>query len=403
MLTTRKIETMKPGPKAKEHADEHVRGLYLAVQPSGKKSWAVRYRAGGRSCKLTLGPYPVLGLKQARERATVALGQVAGGGDPAAERRLTRKHGALFGELGRVETIVESFIARHVRPNLSPRWARETERALRADALPAWHGRRLADIGRSDVVELLDRIADRGADVGANRTLATLKKLGSWSVERGLIAVNPFVAIKAPAAEESRDRVLDDDELRAIWLAAGGLGWLFGSIIKLLILTGQRRGEVAGMTWSELDLEKRVWMLPKERVKNNRGHVVPLPPLVVELLEKLPRIANDSDLVFTTNGRSPVSGFSAAKARLDELLPNTAPWRLHDLRRSFASGCAALGVGLPAIEKLLNHTSGSFRGVVGVYQRHDFASEKRAAMEAWATHVERVVDNNVVRLASRAQ
>jgi integrase len=408
MLTARKVETIKPGPKAREYPDGHVTGLYLAVHPSGKKSWYLRYRAAGRPSKLTLGPYPVLGLAQARERAIMALGQVVVGGDPAGEKRLARKCGPPWAVLDRVGPIAEGFILRHV-PTLSPRWRREVTRMLRADVVPSWDGRRLADIGRADVIELLDRIADRGSGIAANRTLAVLKKLGSWSVERGLIATSPFTAIRAPSVEQSRDRVLDDDELRAVWLAAEGLGGPFGPIVQLLILLGQRRGEISGLRWAELDFAAHVLSLPKERTKNGRAHVVPLPKMAIEILEKLPRIENTADLVFTASGKGPVSGFSTAKARLDKLLPAGTPrWCLHDLRRSFASGCARLGTALHVTERLLNHVSGSFAGVTGTYQRHSFAGEKRSAMEAWAKHIERIVsgeavDDNVVRLADARQ
>jgi integrase len=183
------------------------------------------------------------------------------------------------------------------------------------------------------------------------------------------------------------------------------LGWPFGPVVRLLILSGQRRSEIAGMHWQEIDFEKRVFTLPKERAKNGAEHAVPLSSAAIAILESVPRIASKTGLVFTTNGKSPVDGFGSAKVRLDASLPGSMPsWVLHDLRRTFASGCARLGIGLPVVEKLLNHTSGSFRGVTGIYQRFDFASEQRAAVETWARYVEALVTGeaagNVVELAT---
>jgi integrase len=202
--------------------------------------------------------------------------------------------------------------------------------------------------------------------------------------------------------------VLTDDELRAVWTAAEAIGWPFGRIVQGLILTGQRRDEVGEARWGEIDLAGRLWVLPRERAKNDAAHAVPLSPAAVALLEGCPRVKGRAGFVFSLNGERPFSGWSKAKERLDTLalaelrkraekrggnpeeiaLPS---WRLHDLRRTVASGMARLGVNLPVIEKVLNHTSGSFGGVVGVYQRHSFAEEKRAALEAWGGFVERLV------------
>lgn len=180
-----------------------------------------------------------------------------------------------------------------------------------------------------------------------------------------------------------------DDELAAVWRGAEAIGWPFGPVIQLLILTGSRRGEIAGMTWREIDFEAKLWTLPKERSKNGVAHAVPLSNAALEILETLPRIESESGYVFTTTGRAPVDGFGAAKVRLDHLLLEALPaWRLHDLRRTFASSCARLCIAIHVVEKCLNHSSGTFRGIVSVYQKHDFANEQRAAMELWARHVE---------------
>jgi integrase len=216
----------------------------------------------------------------------------------------------------------------------------------------------------------------------------------------------PCAGVKPPTAERARDRVLSDEELRLVWQAADKLGGAFAPLVKLLALTGQRRDEVARMRWEEVGIENRLWTLPAERTKNNQPHEVPLSNAALAILEKVPRV-KESPFVLTTNGgASPASGYSKNKRRLDALLPlDMPPWRLHDLRRTCASGMARLGINLPVIEKVLNHASGSFAGIVGVYQRHSFADEKRAALEAWGRHVEGLISGKpagkVVRLSEK--
>ncbi len=195
-----------------------------------------------------------------------------------------------------------------------------------------------------------------------------------------------------------------------VWNAAEGDGWPFGPLVKLLVLTGQRLSEVGGMHWQEVDLEHRMLVLPPERVKNGERHEVPLSDAAVKIIEALPHMTKG--FVFTTTRDTAVSGFSRAKDRLDAAVKASLTkgakspehWTFHDLRRTMASGMARLGIQLPVIEKVLNHSSGSFRGIVGVYQRHSFAEEKRTALAAWASHVEIVVSGkqptNVIPLHS---
>jgi integrase len=199
--------------------------------------------------------------------------------------------------------------------------------------------------------------------------------------------------------------LLSDDELKVIWEASDALEPVYAGCIKLLVLTGQRRSEVAEMRWAEIDLENRVWLLPKERAKNGVEHSIPLSDQAAEILKALPRIAG-GDFVLTLNGRNPIRGTPLIKRRIDRLAPPMPPWVLHDIRRTVASGMARLGINLPVVEKLLNHVSGSFAGIVGVYQRHSFADEKRAAMQTWARHVDAIVGGetaaNVVSLKARS-
>ena len=304
--------------------------------------------------------------------------QIAEGRDPGHERQEARAD--------TVESVAAQFIERYSRRHNRPRTVATNEAMLRRHVLPRWRGRTVHDIKRRDVVDLVDSVA-REHPIAANRVLAVVSKMFNWALECDIIETSPCAGVRRPSAERSRERVLDDDELRRVWHGAVALGFPWGPITQLLILTGQRRDEVAMMRWSEVDLDKRLWTLPGERVKNGRVHTVPLERCGhgcagVRPARRRLRLRDPA-------GKHP--SHSHGKAKLDKAVGDVAPWRFHDLRRTVASGLARLGVNLPVIEKILNHTSGSFAGVVGVYQRHDFADEKRKALEAWAQHVDGLV------------
>jgi integrase len=256
------------------------------LQPSGKVSWALRYRVGGQSRKLTLGPYPDVDLRTARELARKALAKIAAGNDPAADKQATKAAGRTPDDRDLVEKVAVEFVARYAKPSQKA-W-RETERLLNKEVVASWRGRRLSQVTRPDVHALLDAICDRGSPITANRTFAALRRMSSWAVERGLIDASPCEKIKPPGTERKRDRVLSDGELRTVWQAADAIGWPFGPAVKMLILTGQRRDEVGSMRWSELNLDKAEWVIPAERAKNAQAHSVPLSPQAVAVLQSLP-------------------------------------------------------------------------------------------------------------------
>jgi integrase len=365
MLTDLGIKNLPLPDKRREVPDGKIAGLYLVLQPSGARSWAVRYRVNGLSRKLTIGPHPTIDLATARKRAREALGDVAGGKDPAAVKQASKataraEHAA---EVDRVERVVELFVERHAKPKTRD-W-RETERMLVNEVVSRWKGRRLSQITRAHVHEMLDEIVDRGAPIRANRVFAQFRKMCRWAIARGIIERSPCEGLTAPSVETRRDRVLSDDEIRLAYRAFEVAGWPFGPIGELLLLTGARRDEVAGMKWSELDLDARVWSLPKTRTKNKRDHQIPLSDDAVRIIEGLPRIGFAKDgLVFTVTGRTPVSGFSRAKTMVDGTILETlreeaeargddpqkvqalARWTIHDLRRSVATNLQKLGVRL---------------------------------------------------------
>jgi integrase len=286
-----------------------------------------------------------------------------------------------------MEIVARRFVERYAKAH-NKTW-KEVQRKLDVNVLPHWGKRSIASITRRDVIALLDSVVDRGAAVEANRVLAAIRKFFNWAIERGLLETSPCAGIKPPTPESARDRVLDDRELALVWRGADALGYPFGPFVQLLILTGQRRAEVAGTMWSEIDVDLALWSLPPEPTKNGEPHAIPLAPWALAILTSLPRTC---DFVLSTNGKTSISGYSKAKTSLDAAITNLngaplAPWTFHDIRRTLATRMAALGVQLPTVERLLNHTSGSFGGVAGVYQRHSYSTEMRQALETWAQHL----------------
>jgi integrase len=321
------------------------------------------------------------------------LRDVEKGNDPAAAKAEQRRLQAdLF------QSVAAEFIERHARPN-NRGWKRQ-DRDLQREFLPHWRNRSIVSIRRPEILELLDKLSDRSSPRRANRYLALVKRLFAWSVERGYLEASPAASIKPLAKEVARDRVLSDDDLRVVWASCEGIGWPFGDLFRLLILTAQRLGEVATMQWRDVDFDKRAWTVPAETAKNGVPNEVPLPADAVAILTGLPLLGREGFVFPAVNGSgNPVSGFSRAKARLDREIATTLagegrgevlPWRLHDLRRTAASRMAELGVAPHVIEKVLNHTSGSLAGVAGVYNRFGYGPEKRHALETWAAHVKRV-------------
>jgi integrase len=402
-LTAKSVENVKPGAARREVPDSGCRGLYLVVQPTGRKSWAVRYRYAGTPKKLTLDG--ALTLAAARKAATDALHELAQGRDPAAlkfEARASAERATAARAADTVEQWVAHFIERHAKKKTRENSWRQAVHVFDDIVLPAWRGRIVHDIKRRDIIELIESVAE-DRPIMANRAHAHVSKFFNWLCERDVIAASPCAGVKRPSAENARDRILSDDEIKALWLACGDIGDPAGACIKVLLLTGQRRSEVAGMRRGEINGD--VWTLAPERTKNKQRHDVPLAAQALAIIEGMPAIAG-GDYVFTTSGWAPLGQFDRTKRELDAHMKPKTPWVLHDLRRAVASGMAKLGVRLPVIEKCLNHSGGSFRGIVGVYQRHDFAAEKRHALQAWADHVDALVRGEpagkVVSLRSRS-
>jgi integrase len=390
VLTQRAAEAAKAKDKRYTIADGIVPGLNLVVQPSGAKVFRLFTQIHRRKVAMTVGDFALTTLADARVKAKADLAAIASGEDP---RDAKRK--AIETAEDTVASVAAQFIEKYAKPR-NKSWP-ETERLFARNILPKWGSRPISGVTLRDVHGLLDGTVERNGPIAANRILAASRRMFAWAKERGLISASPFADVKAPSKEVSRDRTPDDAELALILRASDALGPIFGAFVKLLAFTGQRRDEVARMRWSELDAGLTMWTLPRERAKNDVQHQVPLAPEVRDILAALPRI-DGSDYVLTTSGKASISGYSKCKIALDAAITALnggepiPPWRIHDLRRALASGMARSGVQLPVVEKVLNHTSGTFSGVQGVYQRHDFNDEKRLALEQWARHLRALID-----------
>ena len=364
-------------------------------QPSGARGWACRYRraSDGKPRKLTVGSWPLIPLAEAREKARAALRTAAEGGDPAGDKRRRRE----TEDSRAFQAVLERFITRGCGQH---RTQAETRRMLTREVLPYWRGRTVDSLTRADVTDVLYRITDRGSLVQANRVFGRLRRLFRWASETGAIEASPMASLRRPAVELERERVLSDDELRAVWRACDAIGWPFGRAMQLLILTAQRRDEVALAEWSEIDLDGAMWTIPGCRMKNGEAHVVPLAPAAIDMLQSAPKFAGCS-YVLTARPPKPIAGFSKAKARIDALSGVTG-WKFHDLRRTAATGMARLGVAPHVADRVLGHKQGTIRGVAKIYNRHAYLDERREALCRWAAFVEAMAKDTVVPLARRA-
>jgi integrase len=365
--------------------DSDISGFGIRLYPSGKKSFVYYYRQNGTQRLYTIGQYGSITLDQARDLARKRAGEVADGKDPLIAKRTRKKK-----HHWTVEKAYKEFLEKYAK-RFNKHW-KETKRNFEKDILPVLGKVPIDEVKRQDLIAILDEIMERDAGIMANRTLAALKRFFGWCVERGLIEHSPAFVIKPPAKAKSRDRILNDQEIVEIWRAADEMSYPFSPIIKFLLLTGQRRGEVASMRWEDFSVKDAAWEIPQEFTKSNRRQKVPLSDAALEVLDS---VINLGDYVFSRTGFRPFQNFSRDKLELDALinktrakrLPKMQPWTVHDLRRTVASGMARLKVAPHLIESVLNHKTGIISGVAAVYNRHDYFEEKREALDLWAEHI----------------
>jgi integrase len=388
-LTTATVQKLKlsAGAADKIFFDDGLSGFGLRLRDGGKRTWIAQYRVGTKQRRVTLGTVENLDAPAARQRAKDVLSKVHLGGDPQTEKAERRAQASVT--LG---AMVERYLVERAAKRLKLRSFQEVERHLTK------HWSALADlpirnVARCNVAAQLGRIAGDSGPFASNRARAALSALFSWAIGEGLADANPVIGTNKATDEVSRDRVLTDEELSLVWRLAGNGD--YGAILRLLVLTGQRREEVGGMLWSEIDTEGALWRVGADRTKNGLAHDVPLSTPALAVLEGLGR-REERDFVFGA-GEGAFQGWSNAKTALDgrasaALGRTIAPWRLHDIRRTVATRLADLGVLPHVIEAVLNHVSGHKAGVAGVYNRSAYASEKCDALTRWGDHVSMLVE-----------
>jgi integrase len=388
-LTVRLIDTFRPRPDRRvELPDDDVPGLALRVTPQGAKTWAVRYRVEGgrrgRLRRLTLGAYPTLTLVDARKKARRALNAVAATGmDPAAAKQAARQ-GETVADLAR--EYLEKYAKKHKRS-----W-RDDERYLDADVLPAWTHRKVKELTRRDVRELIEGIADRGSPISANRCLALVRKMLNFAIERDWIEANVASRIAKPGTERSRDRVLSDEEIRLVWNACEAERPAMCALMRLRLLTAQRGGELMLLRWSDVDRANGWLTIPGSVTKNKVPHRVPLSAPAVDILNAVPRLSDEWVFAGRT-GRRPLTDAKKAGRRIghrvlaalqkDDPDVEAFDFRAHDLRRTASTKMAEAGISHADIARVLNHVDAGPRATQ-VYDRYSYDREKRVALDTWA-------------------
>ena len=382
-MTKSAVDALKAASKDTVYWDAGLPGFGVKVTPRSRKVFVVLYRIGGAGSRLrkyTIGPYGRVTLQMARAEAQKVLAARLEGRDPATEKRESKRRMTA----DRVDDLIEVFIVQHVSKT---RKAAEISRLLRREVVSRWGNRCVHAIGKRDIVELASEIAQRGTPMAANTLLKVIKTFLNWCVGRAVIDASPAEGVPLPGKEVARDRVLTNNELVSVIRAARQIGGAYGGIVEMLVLTGQRREEVAQMVGDEIDFNSRTWTLPGSRTKNGKPHIVHLSEACIKLIK---RASRSGSYVFSISGVRPFQNFTNAKRVLDELSGVTG-WRLHDLRRTCVSGMARLGVPSHVADKILNHQSGTISGVAAVYQRHDFLAERKLALERWGQYIETLV------------
>jgi integrase len=380
-LTEAVVAKLKANPDRRiEIHDMLVSGMRLRISPKGKKSWSYMYKVAGASLdgkrgpnsRITIGEYPLIGLKAARDKCYEAKEFADRGIDPIDKR----KSEIADRNQRRFDLLVSKFIELYAKPN-TKKW-RDTERILETSVVSVWNSAEITSINRAAIHDLLDDVSGKRGAAHAREVRKHLSTMFNWCVDRGICPFNPMAGMKRRDLQyQSRERILELNELGVIWNASSELGYPFGPIIQLLILSGQRRSEIANIrrSWISNDCIE----IPAAEYKTGNVQVIPLTNRMHTILDSQP-IWNGGEFVFsTTNGKTPSSGFSKAKIRVD-VLSGISNWTFHDIRRSVATHMARAGVIQEHIERILGHVIG---GVAGTYNRYSYLDEKRSALEVW--------------------
>jgi len=398
-FTDSSIRAIKPKKERFEVWETNGKGFGLRVAPSGKKSWIYIYRFDGKARRMTLGAYPKMSLADAHEEHAKAKKDLSKGTDPG-EKEQTKKRADRNAVT--VQDLVDEFVEHHSKREKRS-WA-EDKRCLYLDVVPYIGTMAAKDVRRRDLVKVIDRIINRGSPGQAIRTKKVIAKMFAVGVERDVIQASP--AIGLPKMEnlkpKARTRYLSDSEIKEFWnkLPTSGISPAFQLVLKLLLTTGQRRGEVAGASWSEFNPEEKFWVIPGERTKNGFSHRVPLTDLTIKLLDEVKALNPDSKHIFPAERKdSHIDPRAVTRAiRLAqghwEIEENFRP---HDFRRTVTSGMAALGIPQLTISKVLNHREG---GVTKDYNQYEYDAEKKHALETWEGKLESILTGKKAKVVS---
>ncbi len=390
-FTVRDIEALAPCVKRYDLLESEGHGFGVRVAPSGRKSWIYLYHHGGRLRRMTLGVYPSVTLADAHKVHAGAHAAVKNGEDPAA-RQIQVRHEALRAPT--IAQLAHEYLEHWAKPH--KRSWHEDARILSNDVLPVWGRWRATEIRRRDVIALLDEVHDRGAPVQASRTLACIRKMFNVALQRDVIESNPCALVKAPSKEHRRDRILSSEEIYRFWtgLSKAPMHPITALALKLQLVTAQRRGEVISMRWE--NIRDNLWTIPVERSKNGLPHRVPLSSLALELLGEAKQLAASYWVFSGLKPTAHLSGDSVDHALqhsreglgLSDLTP-------HDLRRTAASYMTRMGISRLTVSKILNHAES---GVMAVYGRHSYDTEKRQALEAWSGRLHEIIHANAEKI-----
>lgn len=397
-LTDKSLERITPPAQGRiELWDSQVSGLGLRIG-SKRKTWQVFYRFNGIQRRKSLGVWPVVDVAEARKRAGAILDLARNGTDPEEQERKQREAEAAAETESKakaqntVKKVVERFCKREADQK---RTGQRIRRDLEREVVERWGERPIRDVTPEDIIGLLDEIVDQGKPIAANRLRGHLQLLFKWAKGRRLVRDNPMSEIARPAPENKRQRVLTDDELKALWGAWDTMDYPFGALYKMLALTGARLSEAAEAQWSEIDLPRGVWTIPSERYKSDRAHEIPLSKQAVALIKALPRFTGPY-IFSTTSGHRPVSGFSKAKAKAVEHSEVTN-WTPHDIRRTVRTQLARLRVAHEVSEMVLGHAK---PGLWGTYDQYSYEKEKRQALQRWANQLDRILTDEADKVVA---
>lgn len=404
------IKALKP--KAERYVEwaDGTPGFGLRVSPQGRKSWVYMYRFDGRARMMTLGTFPEVGLAAARKAYGEAFEQVELGRDPAAGKVQGNQAAR---DMLTVNDLADEYLTRWAKPR--KRSWKEDERILAVDVRPVWGKRKADAVTRRDVLALLDKIVERGAPIQANRTLEVVRRMFNFAIERDIVAASPCYLVKAPSRENRKDRVLTADEIRLLWTGLDRAGLepedggkrvemrpLVALAVKLMLVTCQRKGEVVGARWEDIDRESGVWTIPAEVAKNGQAHRVPLSRQALDILDEAERLTTKPPKTGEAAPERPPFVFYSprTKAPFTAEAVNTALSRSfaalvvsgftpHDLRRTGASHMTSMGVPRLTVSKVLNHVE---TGVTAIYDRHSYDPEKKQALDAWGARLLEIVE-----------